>query len=96
MDAGVSIQIKMLWVSTPIITVKTVAKKMDTHIPFVIYRFRLSESLAPNVCATGIAKPLQTPIQNPKIMKLIEPVEPTAAKAFTPSILPTMIESIIL
>ena len=36
-------------------------------------------SFAPNLCAIGIAKPLQIPIQNPIIKKLIEPVEPTAA-----------------
>ena len=36
-------------------------------------------SFAPNLCAIGIANPLQIPIQNPIIKKLIEPVEPTAA-----------------
>ena len=41
MDDGVSIQIKILRVSRPIMTVKTAAKKIDTHIPLVIYLFKV-------------------------------------------------------
>ena len=51
---------------------------------------------APNFCATGMAKPLQTPIQKPIIIKFIDPVEPTEANALTPKYLPTIIVSTIL
>ncbi len=46
--------------------------------------------------ATGIAKPLHTPMQKPMTKKLMEPVEPTAARAVAPSSLPTIMVSIML
>ena len=43
-----------------------------------------------------MAKPLHTPMQKPMTKKLMEPVEPTAARAVAPSSLPTIMVSIIL
>ena len=48
---------------------------------------------APNCCATGIANPLHIPIQKPIIIKFIELVAPTPARADTPNVLPTIIVS---
>ena len=54
---------------------------------------KLSKSPAPKRWAIGMAKPLQIPMQKPRIIKLMEPVEPTAANAFTPMHFPTIIVS---
>ena len=43
---------------------------------------------------TGMVNPAQTPIQKPITKKLMEPVEPTAARASTPKYLPTIRVSI--
>ena len=46
--------------------------------------------------ATGMAKPLHMPVQKPMMRKLMEPVAPTAARAFAPSSRPTIMVSTIL
>ena len=44
----------------------------------------------------GMAKPLQMPMDPPTTRKLMEPVLPTAARAFPPKNLPTMAVSTTL
>ena len=56
----------------------------------------LSYCFAPKLCAIGIANPLQTPLQNPIIIKLIAPVDPTPAYRTTPNLYPTIKVSTIL
>ena len=41
----------------------------------------------------GMANPLQTPMQKPMTRKLMEPVEPTAARSSTPRNRPTIMVS---
>ena len=53
-------------------------------------------SPAPNFWATGMAKPVAAPMQKPLIMKLMEPVEPTAARDVTPRHWPTTMVSTML
>ena len=55
-----------------------------------------SSSFAPNFWATKTANPLVSPNIIPFTKKNNEPVEPTAASAFTPTNLPTIIVSTIL
>ncbi len=43
-----------------------------------------------------MANPLHTPMQNPMTKKLMELVDPTAARAWAPSSFPTIIVSIKL
>ena len=58
--------------------------------------FTPSSSFAPNFWETNMEKPLVNPIIIPFTKKNIEPVEPTAANASTPTNLPTIIVSTIL
>ena len=96
MVAGVFIHIRIVRVNSPTTMVIIVESNRDIHTLLVIYFLRLLLSFAPKLCATGMANPLQIPIQKPRIMKLMEPVEPTAASELTPSICPTMMESTML
>ena len=50
---------------------------------------------APNFCARMIAKPPATPLANQRIILYREEVDPTAARAYLPRSLPTMIVSVI-
>ena len=43
-----------------------------------------------------MVKPEHTPVQKPTTRKLMEPVEPTAARAWPPRVLPTMAVSTTL
>ena len=65
--------------------------------PLLATNLRIMASFfSPNFWATGMAKPLQIPIQKPMIIKFMDPVEPTAARAFTPKYRPTIMVSIML
>mgnify|MGYP001624207637 CR=1 FL=1 len=48
------------------------------------------------ICATEIAKPLHTPVQNPITRKFSELVDPTPASGLTPRYCPTITVSTIL
>ena len=96
MSAGVFIQIRIFRHSTQTTAVITTAKIRASQPPLATNRRSATSFFSPNFCATGIAKPLHTPTQNPIIIKLIEPVDPTAASAFTPRYLPTIMVSTIL
>ena len=74
-------------------SVSTMANTILQIYPLNTYFLRSAGFLAPKHWATGITNPLQTPIQKPIIMKLIEPVAPTPARASTPRVLPTIIVS---
>ena len=76
--------------TTNVITIEKIA---DNTIALPTNLRMESYDSAPNLWATGIAKPEHIPIQNPFIKKLIEPVEPTAAKAWSFKICPTIIVS---
>ena len=95
-SAGVRIQVMICLHKIQVTMVMITAKTIESHTLFATNLRRPVWSFAPKRCATGIAKPLQTPMQKPMIIKLTDPVEPTAAKALTPKHLPTMIVSIIL
>ena len=95
-SAGVRIICKIPLQAATVTTVITTAKTMESHTLFATYFRSPVSSFAPNFCATGMAKPLHTPMQKPMIKKLMEPVEPTAARAFTPRYFPTMMVSTIL
>ena len=79
--------------TTPVITS---AKPIASHILLATYFLSDASSCAPKAFATGIVNPPQTPMQKPIIIKLIEPVLPTAASASGPKNLPTIIVSTIL
>ena len=74
----------------------TTANMAASHPLFATNRLRAFMFFSPNFWATGMANPLHTPRQNPMIIKLMEPVEPTAARAFTPRNFPTIMVSAIL
>ncbi len=76
--------------------VRNTENPMQSHAPLVTNRRSLLSSLAPNIWATGIAKPLHTPMQNPMTIKFKEVVEPTPARGLTPRYCPTMTVSTIL
>ena len=77
--SGVRIHCRIFLHRSTVTIVSTTAKITDTHALLATQRRIPLSSFAPNLCAIGIANPLQIPIQNPIIKKLIEPVEPTAA-----------------
>ena len=56
----------------------------------------LSLSPAPKYFASGIPKPQHIPVQKPSTRNCTLDDAPTAARAFAPSTLPTMAESIML
>ena len=56
----------------------------------------LFSSLAPKAWAIGIPNPAASPKTKPIIRKFKEPVDPTAAKASTPTKRPTIIVSTTL
>ena len=70
------------------ITVKVIALATALRRPL--------SSFAPNLCDTNTANPLVNPVANPLTKNTIDPVDPTAAKASTPTNLPTIIVSTIL
>ena len=76
--------------------VVTSEKRIASHTLLATYFLKEDSSCAPNAFATGMANPLHTPIQKPIIMKLMDPVPPTAASAFAPKNCPTIMVSIIL
>jgi len=76
--------------------VRITEKAIASQVQFATYLRRSSSFFAPNICATGIANPLQTPVQNPITIKFREPVDPTPARGFTPSSFPTIIVSTML
>ena len=58
---------------------------MHSHVLFATYLRSSLSRLAPNICATGIAKkPLQTPVQNPMTIKFRELVAPHRQAALLP------------
>ncbi len=57
------------------------ARKMHSHRELVTYLRSCLKSPAPNIWATGMENPLQTPITKPITRKFTEPVLPTAARA---------------
>ena len=59
----------------------------------MMFFLRPASSLAPKACETGIAKPLQTPMQNPIMRKFMQPVAPTPARALKPRNRPTIMVS---
>ena len=69
---------------------------MHSQAPLATNLRSLDSSLAPNICATGIAKPLHTPVQNPITRKFSELVDPTPASGLTPRYCPTITVSTIL
>ena len=79
-------------VNKVIITEKTRVKT----IPLKTYFFKFFKSLAPNLWATGIAKPCVNPWQKPITKNCTLVVEPTPAKATLPNVWPTMAVSTIL
>ena len=74
----------------------TAENRIASHALLATNRLRAFSFFSPNFWATGMAKPLHTPRQKPIIIKLTEPVDPTAARALTPRHLPTMMVSAIL
>ena len=71
----------------------TTAKNSASQVLFATYFLSVLSFLAPKLCAIGIAKPLQMPMQKPIIRKFMEPVLPTAANDFTPRNFPTIMVS---
>ena len=95
-SSGVCISVRSGRQQATIAVVITTEKITHSHALFATKR-RSSESLfAPNICETGIAKPLQTPVQKPITRKFKELVEPTPASGPTPRNLPTITVSTIL
>ena len=96
MSSGVRSRRMMGRVPISVSTVKTAAiTSASTAAPKALLRTpRISP--APKSCATGMLKPEHAPSTKPMIRKLTEPVEPTAAKAFTPRYRPTMMLSAML
>ena len=82
--------------SRQVAAVRTTANRPDSQAALATYRRMPDRSPAPIRWATGMAKPLHTPVQKPMTKKLMEPVEPTAARAWAPSSLPTIMVSIKL
>ena len=96
MSCGVSIHTRMFLHRIQTAVVMTTEKIRASQPLFATKRLRALSFFSPNFCATGMAKPLHTPRQKPMIIKLMDPVEPTAASACTPRHLPTMMVSAIL
>ena len=65
-------------------TVRIREKITHSHALLATNRRRSSSLRAPNICATGIAKPLQTPVQKPMTIKFKDDVDPTPARGPTP------------
>ena len=95
-SAGVRIQTRMFRQSRQTTTVRILPMTAAVQTIFATNLRMDFISPAPNRCATGIAKPVQIPVQNPLIMKLIEEVAPTDASAPTPIHLPTTMASTML
>ncbi len=95
-SAGVLIHTRILEQRRHTIPVMITENPAVSHPLLATYRRIMTSFFSPNFWATGMANPLQIPIQNPMIIKLREPVEPTEARARTPRYFPTMIVSIIL
>ena len=51
--------------------------------------------LAPNDCATGMAKPAHAPLQKPMMRNMTDVDAPTPARAFTPTKRPTTAASMM-
>ena len=96
MSAGVCIQRRISRVNRAVSAVTAMATSTDRYAALATQRRMARISPAPNSCATGMAKPMHAPCTKPKIKKLIEPVLPTAANAFTPMYWPTMMLSAML
>ena len=75
---------------------RTTAKPADSQAALAAHWRILECSPEPIRWATGMAKPLHMPVQKPITKKLTEPVEPTAARAWEPSSLPTIMVSTTL
>ena len=96
MSVGVFIHTRMFRQSRQTTTVRTLPMTAAVHTMFVT-NFRMDcRSPAPNRWATGMAKPVQSPVQKPLIIKLTDPVAPTDASAPTPIHLPTTMASTML
>ena len=96
MSAGVCMRIRISRQKTLTITVMITANTAESQMLLPTYRRRPFSSSAPNRWATGMAKPVHTPMQKPLIRKLTEPVEPTAARDWLPLYCPTTMISTAL
>lgn len=96
MSAGVSISSRICRVNTQTRTVSRAARPAETQMMLATKRRSSPCSPEPKRWATGMANPLHTPVQKPMIIKLMEPVDPTAASEPTPSHLPTIMVSAML
>jgi hypothetical protein len=96
MSPGVFMAVSIPSQETAIAAVITSAMTADSHTPPVTYRRSSWLLPAPNCWATGMANPAHTPQQKPTTRKLMDPVEPTAARAAPPSVFPTMAVSTTL
>lgn len=90
MSAGVSIHSRIGRQRATVATVNSSEKPTASQRIFPTKRRRSSKLFEPKLWATGMEKPEQTPMQKPTIKKLMEPVEPTAARALVPKNRPTM------
>ena len=87
MSSGVFIHSKIGRHKTHTITAITIENTRDSRPrwPCISQSAVISR---PEPLGHRMAKPLHTPMQKPIIMKFREPVEPTAASAFTPRYFP--------
>ena len=68
-------------------------KPSPSQMSWPVRARRAFTSPAPKLWAMGMVKPEQIPRAKPRIRKFRAPVDPTAAKAFTPRMRPTRMES---
>ena len=91
--SGVRIKTRICLQNSAVTTANAMEIPAASAIAFTTYRRIREYSFAPKVCATGIANPLHSPMQKPRIRKFREPLAPTDASASIPSVFPTIIES---
>ena len=69
---------------------------IDNNMPFATLCLVPFSSLMPNLCEVSTVNPVLSPVEAPITINMIVPVEPTAASAFEPTNLPTIMESTAL
>ena len=93
MSAGVAMASRMGRHSRAVTTANSTAKPPASQMMFPTKRLSSGMSFDPNRWDTGMVNPVHTPMQNPKMRKVTEPVDPTAARGPVPKNFPTMMVS---
>ena len=90
MSSGVFMARSMAGHSRAVVTPSTTLMAPLTYTALATKRRNSVSSFAPKAWAMGMENPEQMPMLKPRIRKLMEPVEPTAARDAEPRYLPTI------